>query len=56
MICLMSMLHLVSPDICERYHLKEWRNAAGILATACPSEWQDVQDVLRSFRLLKWRL
>ncbi len=49
----MSTLHLVPSDICERYHVKKWRNAAGVLATACPNEWQDVQDVLRSFRLLK---
>lgn len=49
----MPTIHLVPPDLRERYHVKEWRNAAGVLATACPSEWQDVQDVLRAFRLLK---
>ena len=49
----MSTLHLVPADICERYHVKEWRNATGVLATACPAQWQDVQDVLREFRLLK---
>ncbi len=49
----MSTEHLVPSDICDRYHVKEWRNAAGVLATACPDEWQDVQDVLRGFRLLK---
>lgn len=49
----MSTLHLVPGDLRERYHVKEWRNAAGVLATACPAEWQDVQDVLRSFRLLQ---
>ncbi len=49
----MSTLHLVPPDLQERYHVKEWRNAAGVLSTACPTEWQDVQDVLRGFRLLK---
>src|SRR5581483_11224540 len=27
--------------------------ATGVLATACPSEWQDIQDVLRAFRLVK---
>jgi Restriction endonuclease BglII len=46
-------VHLVPPDICDRYHVKEWRNAAGVLATACPSEWQDIQDVLCGFRLPK---
>jgi hypothetical protein len=49
----MPTLHLVPPDLLERYHVKEWRNAAGVLSTSCPEEWQDVQDVLRSFRLLK---
>jgi len=49
----MSTVHLVPADICERYHVKEWRNAAGVLAPACPDEWRDIQDVLRSFRLLK---
>ena len=49
----MSTLHLVPPDIQSVYHVKEWRNAAGVLHTACPAEWQDVQDVLREFRLLK---
>lgn len=49
----MSTLHLVPSDISERYHVKEWRNATGILATAFPSEWQDIQEVLREFQLLK---
>lgn len=49
----MSTLHLVPDDIRESYHVKEWRNATGVLATACPTEWQDIQDVLRGFRLLK---
>lgn len=49
----MSTLHLVPSDLRERYLVKEWRNAAGVLATACPNEWQDVQEVLRGFRLLK---
>ncbi len=48
----MSTIHLVPDDLIERYHVKEWRNATGILETACPREWKDVQDVLRNFRLL----
>ncbi len=48
----MSTVHLVPSDLRERYHVKEWRNAAGV-STACPSEWQDIQNVLRGFRLLK---
>lgn len=35
------------------YRVKEWRNAAGVLATACPDEWADVISVLREFRLLR---
>jgi hypothetical protein len=49
----MSTLHLVPPDIQHLYHVKEWRNAAGVLATACPAEWADLIDVLREFRLLR---
>jgi Restriction endonuclease BglII len=35
------------------YHVKEWRNAAGVLATACPDEWGELLAVLRDFRLLR---
>jgi hypothetical protein len=35
------------------YHVREWRNAAGILATACPAEWADIIEVLRAFRLFR---
>jgi len=35
------------------YHVKEWRNATGVLTTACPNEWAEVIQVLRDFRLLK---
>lgn len=49
----MSTLHLVPDDIRRLYHVKEWRNAAGILTTACPTEWADLLDVLRGFRLLR---
>ena len=49
----MSTLHLVPDDIQQTYHVKEWRNAAGVLATTCPAEWQDILDVLRGFRLLR---
>ncbi|MDP2358609.1 MAG: BglII/BstYI family type II restriction endonuclease [Beijerinckiaceae bacterium] len=48
----MSTIHLVPPDLTERYHVKEWRNATGVLATACPAEWAEVQQVLRDFQLL----
>jgi hypothetical protein len=49
----MSTLHLVPEDLRHLYHVREWRNAAGILATACPGEWNDIIEVLRAFRLLR---
>ncbi len=49
----MSTIHLVPPDIRERYHVKEWRNATGVLAAAYPEEWRDIQEVLRGFTLLR---
>jgi hypothetical protein len=49
----MSTIHLVPDDLHARYHVKEWRNATGVLATACPEQWSDIQAVLRGFRLLK---
>lgn len=49
----MSTLHLVPTDLGDFYHVKEWRNATGVLTTACPNEWQDIVDVLRTFRLLR---
>lgn len=48
----MSTEHLIPPDLLDRYHVKEWRNATGILATACPTEWAEVIEVLREFTLL----
>jgi hypothetical protein len=47
----MSTIHLVPEDIRELYLVHEWRNAAGILSTACPQEWQEIIEVLRGFRL-----
>jgi len=49
----MSTIHLVPDDLRELYHVKEWRNAAGVLHTACPGEWQEIIEVLRKFRLLR---
>jgi hypothetical protein len=49
----MSTEHLIPPELFEKYHIKEWRNATGILHTACPEEWAEVQEVLLGFRLLK---
>ena len=49
----MSTLHLIPADIAELYEVHEWRNATGVIATACPDEWADIQTALRAFRLLR---
>lgn len=45
--------HLIPPDIADLYEIHEWRNAVGVLQTACPSEWADIQSALRAFRLYR---
>lgn len=47
----MSTIHLIPDDLREAYLVKEWRNAAGVLQTACPNEWDDIVAVLRRLRL-----
>jgi hypothetical protein len=49
----MSTLHLVPQELRNLYLVKEWRNAAGILATACPDEWKEIIEVLGGFHLLQ---
>lgn len=49
----MSTEHLVPEDIRDLYEVREWRNAAGVLQTACPEEWNDLVEILRGFRLLR---
>jgi hypothetical protein len=49
----MPTLHLVPAELQELYHVKEWRNAAGVLSTACPQEWTEILEILRNFRLLR---
>lgn len=49
----MSTIHLVPDDLRQLYHVREWRNAAGVLATACPNQWAEIIEVLRSFKLLR---
>ncbi len=53
MLACMTTDHLVPPDLRTLYRVREWRNAAGVLSTACPAEWQDIIEVLRAFRLLR---
>lgn len=49
----MSTLHLVPEDLQRLYYVREWRNATGVLQTACPEEWAEIIEVLRNFRLLR---
>jgi hypothetical protein len=42
--------HLIPAVFHERYQIVEWRNATGVLSTACPQEWSDIQSVLLGFR------
>jgi Restriction endonuclease BglII. len=49
----MSTIQLVPDDLRRLYHVREWRNAAGVLQTACPDEWRDIIEILRGFRLLR---
>lgn len=49
----MSTLHLVPPEIATLYEVHEWRNAVGVLQTACPVEWAEMLVALRSFRLFR---
>lgn len=49
----MSTIHLVPKALRKLYHVHEWRNATGILQTACPGEWADVIAVLCNFKLYR---
>lgn len=49
----MSTLHLVPADLRRLYHVREWRNATGVLQTACPNEWREIIEILSDFRLLR---
>jgi hypothetical protein len=49
----MTTTHLVPRDIADLYEVHEWRNAAGVLSTAHPEEWADIQHALRAFVLLR---
>jgi hypothetical protein len=49
----MATDHLIPDDIRHKYHVREWRNATGILETACPAEWAQILAVLRQFKLLR---
>jgi len=48
---MMSTIHLVPEELQRLYHVDEWRNATGVLSTACPGEWAEIIRVLSAFRL-----
>lgn len=41
------------PDICGLYEIHEWKHASAILKMDFPSEWNDLVEMLRAFRLKK---
>ncbi len=49
----MSTEHLIPASLLKGYHVREWRNATGILETACPLEWREIVQILSNFRLLR---
>ena len=49
----MPTTHLVPSDIQKLYEVHEWRNAAGVLTTSRPGEWNEVLVALRAFKLLR---
>ena len=49
----MSTEYLIPDDLRTLYTCREWRNATGILQTACPAEWGEITEILRAFRLLR---
>ncbi|MFZ4860516.1 MAG: BglII/BstYI family type II restriction endonuclease [Desulfuromonadaceae bacterium] len=38
-------------DICELYEIYEWKHATAILKEDFPSEWHDLLEMLRTFKL-----
>ena len=44
---------LIPDDFAVNYEIHNWRNAVQILSTSYPAEWEDILDILGSFRLKK---
>jgi hypothetical protein len=49
----MTNLGLVAADLLPLYEFHEWRNALAVLTAAYESEWADITEVLRGFRVLR---
>jgi hypothetical protein len=48
-----SYLRVFPADICERYEIRETRNAAAVLQNTGPSEFDELVAVLRGFKLAR---
>jgi len=46
-------IQLIPPGIVHKYEIHEWKHSIAILANDFPSEWNDLLDLLKSFRLCK---
>lgn len=44
-------LGLIPPDLHELWEIHEWKHACAILSADFPSEWSDIIDLMRDFRL-----
>lgn len=44
-------IELLPDFICENYEVHEWKHACAILKSDFPKEFQDIIDLLTSFRL-----
>lgn len=42
----------IPADIHAKYEIHEWRHAVAILRSDFPNEWNDLTEMLRSFRIL----
>jgi hypothetical protein len=49
----MDCQELIPPDLHMYYEIHEWRNPCAVLSVAYPSEWADILEALRAFRLLR---
>lgn len=47
-----NVSRFVPSDIQDLYEIHEWRNGLAVLSAACPNEWDDILNVLGTFRLL----
>jgi hypothetical protein len=43
----------LSKDLLEKYEVHEWKHACAILKSDFPSEWNDILEMLKRFKLLK---